>query len=234
MSCLVGDVVLLIWRSVVGVPGVIRPNYVSFNATSTARCDTWRRRPCVKGREPLLVPDMRNTNILIKKSSVYKRLKDLRDFNKSPVINVSWNKILILLIIFIYFNSKCSTQTLFLNKNWQWTLVDSSFFSPELQKQHKTELCEKKCFIRINRRKNLEINLASTFILLKLLFCLWWWWCASSVLIPPASKCFIPNAKSLTQYRPLYESRRYVCRPTAERKSRNAVEGVWMCFLGGH
>lgn len=85
---------------------------------------------------------MRNTNILIKKSSVYKRLKDLRDFNKPPVINVPWNKILILLIIFIYFNSKRSTQTLFLNKNWQWTLVDSSFFSPEPQKQHKNYVKE--------------------------------------------------------------------------------------------
>lgn len=138
--CLLGDVVLLIWRSVLGVSGVTRPNY----EFSTARCDTWRRTPCVKAREPLLVPGMRNTNILIikKKSSVYKRLKDLRDFNKPPVINVPWNKILILLIIFIYFNSKRSTQTLFLNKNWQWTLVDSSFFSPEPQKQHKNYVKE--------------------------------------------------------------------------------------------
>lgn len=63
--CLFGDVVLLIRRSVLGVSGVTRPNYVSFNAISTARCDTWRRRPCVKAREPLLVPGMRNTNILI-------------------------------------------------------------------------------------------------------------------------------------------------------------------------
>lgn len=142
-----------------------------------------------------------------KKSSVYKRLKDLRDFNKPPVINVSWNKILILLIIFIYFNSKSSTlfRLCFSIKNWQLALVDSSFFSPELQKQHKNYVKEKESFIRINGIKNVEINFASTFILLKLLFSLWWWWCASSVLIPPASPCFIPNAKSLTQYRPLYK-----------------------------